>query len=214
MTVRKRQRAAKNHATKNRRISGASRSAHARAHYQNGLVDKAPLEKMASKDSGERVEAEWPPIAGASLYKTTYVRKSGRLSYKYHIVEDDIKNVPLAQSYASRTPDGAPQDGAIKLKEKLGTECKLICCSCKVVLGAKVCGVKGNEIGSLGVSCFQLDHIDPKRPTMSQGRSYKDYLDAYEQNHITIKCYECIGLEYRDQAPDRVGNCRKYKARA
>jgi hypothetical protein len=34
MTVRKRQRAAKNHATKNRRISGASRSAHARAHYQ------------------------------------------------------------------------------------------------------------------------------------------------------------------------------------
>jgi hypothetical protein len=47
MTVRKRARAAKNHATKNRRISGASRSAHARAHYQNGVVDKPPLEKKS-----------------------------------------------------------------------------------------------------------------------------------------------------------------------
>ena len=208
MTVRKRQRAAKNHATKNLRISGASRSAHARAHYQNGLVDKAPLEKMASKDSGERVEAEWPPIAGASLYRTTTIAK--RITYKYHIVEDDIKNVPLAQSYASRTPDGAPQDGAIKLKEKLGTECKLICCSCKVVLGAKVCGVKGNEIGSLSVSCFQLDHPDPKRPTMSQGRSYKDYLHAYKHGHIVIKCYEYMGLQYNLQGLQHAGNSRNY----
>ena len=55
MTVRKRQRAAENHATKNRRISGASRSAHARAHYQNGVVDKPPLEKMAPNDDAELV---------------------------------------------------------------------------------------------------------------------------------------------------------------
>ena len=206
-----RQRAAKNHATKNRAISGASRSAHARAHYQNGVVDKPPLEKMASKDDGTRVVASWPAIEGASLYRAKKKTGGGKAFY---IVEKDIKNFPLVQSHTRRTKDGAPAEGAVKLKEMLGAEGKLICCSCKVVLGAKVCGVKGNEIGSLGVSCFQLDHIDPKRPTMSQGRSYKDYLDAYKQNHITIKCYECIGLEYRDQAPDRVGNCRKYAATA
>jgi hypothetical protein len=205
MTVRKRQRAAKNHATKNRRISGASRSAHARAHYQDGVVDKPPLEKMAPKDDGTRVVASWPAIEGASLYRT----KSGT-SKAFYIEEKDIKNFPLVQSHTKRTKDGAPMRGAIKLKELLGAEGKLICCSCKVVLGAKVCGVKGNEIGSLSVSCFQLDHIDPKRPTMSQGQSYKDYLDAYEQNHIAIKCYECIGLQYNLQGKQHAGNTRKY----
>ena len=211
MTVRKRQRAAKNHATKNRRISGASRSAHARAHYQNGVVDKPPLEKMASKDDGTRVVASWPAIEGASLYRAKKKTGSGP---GFYIVEKDIKNFPLVQSHTRRTKDGAPAEGAVKLKEMLGAEGKLICCSCKVVLGAKVCGVKGNEIGSLSVSSFQLDHIDPKRPTMSQGRSYKDYLDAYEQNHIAIKCYECIGLQYNLQGLQHGGNSRKYKARA
>ena len=207
MTVRTRQRAAKNHATKNRAISGASRSAHARAHYQNGVVDKPPLEKMAPKDDGTRVVASWPAIEGASLYRT----KSGNARV-FYIEEKDIKNFPLAQSHTKRTKDGAPTRGAIKLKELLGAEGKLICCSCKKVLGAKVCGVKGNEIGQLGVSSFQLDHIDPTRPTMSQGQSYKDYKDAYEQNHIAIKCYECIGLQYNLQGMQHGGNSRNYAA--
>ena len=66
----------------------------------------------------------------------------------------------------------------------------------------------------LGVSSFQLDHIDPKRPTMSQKRSFEAYLQAWNASHIVAKCYECIGLEYQDQGMDRVGNSRKYKARA
>jgi hypothetical protein len=202
MTVRKRQRAAKNHATKNRAISGASRSAHARAHYQNGVVDKPPLEKMASKDDGTRVVASWPAIEGASLYGT----KSGNARV-FHIEEKDIQNFQLAQSYAKRTKDGAPTQGAIKLKEMLGAEGKLICCETGRALGyVSRSGVP------YGVSSFQLDHIDPKRPTMSQGRSYKDYLDAYEQGHIAIKCYEYIGLQYNLQGLQHTGNCRKYAA--
>ena len=210
MTVQLRKRATKKyHATKNHRNRGAHRSAHARAHYQNGVVDKAPLEKMVPKDTGKRVVATWKAIANAKMSSA----KNGN-AMSYYIVEKDIKKFPLAQSYTKRTKDGAPTTGAIKLKEMLGAEGKLICCRCKVVFGAQVCGVEGNEIGSLSISCFQLDHIDRKRPSMSQGRSYKDYLHAYEQDHIAIKCYECIGLEYKDQAPDRVGNNRKYKARA
>ena len=202
MTVRKRQRAAENHATKNRRISGASRSAHARAHYQNGIVDKAPLEKMVPKDDGTRVVASWPAIEGASLYGT----KSGNARV-FHIEEKDIQNFQLAQSYAKRTKDGAPTTGAIKLKEMLGAEGKLICCKTGRALGyVSRSGVP------YGVSSFQLDHPDSKRPTMSQGQSFKDYLHAYEQGHIEIKCYEYIGLQYTLQGLQHGGNSRNYAA--
>ena len=197
------------HSTKNHRISGASRSAHAREHFQSGIIDKAPLEKMASEDSGGRVIATWPPIAGATMYETKYEKAS-----MYHIVEEEIEKYPLALSYTERSKDGAPTEGAVKLKEKLLAEGLLVCSRCKVVFGAKVCDVEGNEIGSLGVSSFQLDHIDPKRPTMSQKRSFEAYLQAWNASHIVAKCYECIGLEYQDQGMDRVGNCRNYKARA
>ena len=89
----------------------------------------------------------------------------------------------------------------------LGAEGKLICCKTGRALGyVSRSGVP------YGVSSFQLDHIDPKRPTMSQGRSFKDYLHAYEQGHIEIKCYEYIGLQYNLQGLQHVGNCRKYAA--
>ena len=200
MTVRKRQRAAKNHATKNRRISGTRSSAHARAHYQDGVVDKPPLEKMAPKDDGTRVVASWPAIEGASLYRT----KNGT-SKAFYIEEKDIKNFQLAQSHAPRTKDGAPTEGAIKLKEMLGAEGKLICCETGRALGyVSRSGVP------YGVSSFQLDHPDPKRPTMSQGRSYKDYLHAYKHGHIVIKCYEYMGLQYNLQGLQHAGNSRNY----
>jgi len=89
----------------------------------------------------------------------------------------------------------------------LGAEGKLICCRCKVVFGAQMCNMEGNEFGELGISSFQLDHINPKRPTMSQGRSYKDYLHAYEQGHIKPKCYECIGTPTSTRSC-----CRRWRA--
>ena len=206
MTVRKRQRAAKNHATKNRAISGASRSAHARAHYQNGVVDKPPLKKMKGKvEPGKRVIAEWLLIKGAPLCVT---RNAAGKPY-YYIDEKAINKFSLAQSHTPRTSTGAPNEGAIKLKEMLGAEGKLICCKTGRALGyVSRSGVP------YGVSSFQLDHIDPKRPTMSQGRSFQDYMDAYEQGQIGIKCYECIGLQYNKQGMEHVGNCRKYAATA
>jgi hypothetical protein len=206
MTVRKRARAAKNHATKNRRIKGAHRSEHARAHFQNGVVDKAPLKKMKGKvEPGKRVIAEWLPIKGAPLCVANAI---------YYIDEKAINKFSLAQSYAQRTKTGAPKEGAIKLKELLGADGKLVCGRCNVIFGAKVCDTEGNEFGQLGVSSFQLDHIDPKHPTMSQGRSFQDYMDAYEQGQIIPKCYECIGLQYNKQGMEDVGNCRKYAATA
>ncbi|KOO30913.1 hypothetical protein Ctob_011699 [Chrysochromulina tobinii] len=204
MTVRKRQRAAKNHATKNRRIRGASRSAHALAHYQNGVVDKAPLKKKKGKvEPGKRVIAEWLPIKGAPLCVTRNAAGKPR----YYIDEKAIKQFRLAQSYTPRSKNGAPKEGAIKLKEMLGAEGKLICCKTGRALGyVSRSGVP------YGVSSFQLDHIDPKRPTMSQGRKYKDYLHAYEQGHIEIKCYEYIGLQYNLQGLQHGGNSRNYAA--
>ncbi|KOO52843.1 hypothetical protein Ctob_016458 [Chrysochromulina tobinii] len=204
MTVRKRARAAKNLATKNRRIKGAHRSEHARAHFQNGVVDKAPLKKMKGKvEPGKRVIAEWPLIKGAPLCVT---RNAAGNPY-YYIDEKAINKFSLAQSYTPRTSTGAPNEGAIKLKEMLGAEGKLICCKTGRALGyVSRSGVP------YGVSSFQLDHIDPKRPTMSQGRSFQDYMDAYEQGQIEIKCYEYIGLQYNLQGLQHVGNCRKYAA--
>mgnify|MGYP000872119504 FL=1 len=202
MTVRKRARAAKNHATKNRRIKGAHRSEHARAHFQNGVVDKAPLKKKKGKvEPGKRVIAEWLPIKGAPLCVTRGA--TGRP--RYYIDKKAIKQFPLAQSYTKRTKDGAPKEGAIKLKEMLGAEGKLICCKTGRALGyVSRSGVP------YGVSSFQLDHIDPKRPTMSQGRSFQDYMDAYEQGQIEIKCYEYIGLQYNLQGLQHGGNTRNY----
>ena len=101
--------------------------------------------------------------------------------------------------------DGAPVVGSTKLKEMLGAEGKLICCKTGRALGyVSRSGVP------YGVSSFQLDHVDPKRPSMSQGQSFKDYLDAYEQGHIVIKCYEYIGLQYNLQGLQHGGNTRNY----
>jgi hypothetical protein len=206
MTVRKRQRAAKNHATKNRRIKGAHRSEHARAHFQNGVVDKAPLKKMKGKvEPGKRVIAEWLLIKGAPLCVTRRSAAGKPTKPNYYIDEKAINKFSLAQSHTPRTSTGAPKEGAIKLKEMLGAEGKLICCKTGRALGY----VSRSGV-TYGVSSFQLDHIDPKRPTMSQGRSFKDYLHAYEQNHIAIKCYEYIGLQYNLQGLQHAGNTRKY----
>ena len=190
------------HSTKNHRIPGARRSAHAREHFQSGIIDKAPLEKMASEDSGGRVIATWPPIAGATMYETKYEKAS-----MYHIVEEEIEKYPLAQSYTQRSKTGAPTQGAVKLKEKLGAEGKLVCCKT-----GRALGYVGRSGVPYGVSSFQLDHIDPKRPTMSQSQSYEDYLHAYEQGHIVIKCYEYMGLQYNLQGMQHGGNSRKYAA--
>jgi hypothetical protein len=208
MTVRKRARAAKNHATKNRRIKGAHRSEHARAHFQNGVVDKAPLKKMKGKvEPGKRVIAEWPLIKGAPLCVTRRSAAGKPTKPNYYIDEKAINKFSLAQSHTPRTSDGAPKEGAIKLKEMLGAEGKLICCKTGRALGyVSRSGVP------YGVSSFQLDHIDPKRPTKSQGRSFQDYMDAYEQGQIEIKCYEYIGLQYNLQGLQHVGNSRKYAA--
>ena len=196
----------KYHATKNHRNRGAHRSAHARAHYQNGVVDKAPLEKMVPKDTGKRVVATWKAIANAKMSSAKNGGKNGN-AMSYYIVEKDIKKFPLAQSYTKRTKDGAPTTGAIKLKEMLGAEGKLICCKTGRALGyVSRSGVP------YGVSSFQLDHIDPKRPTMSQRKSYKAYLDAYEKGHIVIKCYEYMGLQYNLQGMQHGGNSRNYAA--
>ena len=191
--------ARKNHATKNLRISGSRRSAHAREHYQSGVIDKAPLEKMAPEDSGERVVATWPAIAGANLYMDK--------AYRFRIVEEEIEKFPLAQSYTVRTKNGAPTSGAIKLQEELGAEGKLVC-----ILTGRALGYVSRSGVPYGVSSFQLDHHDPKRPTMSQGASYADYLHAYEQGHIVIKCYEYMGLQYNLQGMQHGGNSRNYAA--
>ena len=196
------------HHAKNRRISGANRSAHSRAHYLNGVVDKVPLKKKASKGTGKFAVATWAAIANAKMSSS----KNGNSGTVWTIVEKAIKQFPLAASYTRRTKDGAPKEGAIKLKEKLGAEGKLVCGRCKVNFGAQVCDTEGNEVGQLGVSSFQLDHTDPKHPTMSQGRSFQDYMDAYEQGQIEFKCYEYIGLQYNLQGLEHVGNCRTYAA--
>ena len=193
------------HSTKNRRISGKHRSAHAVAHFQNGVVDKPPLEKMVAKEvGGELVIADWAAIKGATLHT--------RAKNIWHIVDEDLHKYPLAQSYTERYKNGSPKEGAVKLKEKLGAEDKLKCFGCPAVLGDPVCDTAGKGLGVLGVSSFQLDHHDPKRPTMSQGRGYADYLHAYEQGHIVIKCYEYMGLQYNLQGMQHGGNSRNYAA--
>ena len=203
------------HHAKNHRISGTRRSAHARAHFQNGVVDKAPLKKKKGKvEPGKRVIAEWLLIKGAPLCVTRRSAAGKPTKPNYFIDEKAINKFSLAQSHTPRTSTGAPKQGAIKLKELLGADGKLVCGRCNVIFGAKVCDTEGNEFGQLGVSSFQLDHIDPKHPTMSQGRSFQDYMDAYEQGQIEIKCYECIGLQYNKQGMEHVGNCRNYAATA
>ena len=193
------------HATTNLRIRVARVSALARKHFQSGRIAKPPLKKMKPKMSRKRgVVAEWPAIKGATL--------SMSKSKHYYIVAKDRAKYPLAQTWTGRDKTGAPREGALKLKEKLGAEGKLKCTVCTKVFGARMCNTKGIEIARIGVSSFQLDHIDPKRPTMSQGRSYKAYLDAYEKGHLAIKCYECIGLQYGLQGMEHVGNNRNYTA--
>jgi len=162
----------------------------------------------------ERVIAEWLPIKGAPLRVSRRNAAGKPTTPNYYIDEEAIKQFQLAQSYTPRSSTGAPTEGAIKLKELLGAGGKLVCCRCNVVFGEKVCDTEGNEFGQLGVSSFQLDHIDPKHPTMSQGRSFQDYMQAYEQGQIAPKCYECMGLQYNDQGLEHVGNCRNYAATA
>ena len=194
------------HATKNLRIGATRVSALARKHFQSGRIAKPPLKKMKPKMSRKRgVIAEWPAIKGATLFWSPSAKH-------YYIVAKDRAKYPLAQTWTQRTKTGAPKEGALKLKEKLGAEGKLVCTDCTKAFGARICNTKGSEIARIGVSSFQLDHIDPKRPTMSQGRSYEAYLDAYEKGHLAIKCYECIGLQYGLQGMEHVGNTRKYTA--
>ena len=193
------------HATKNLRISAARVSALARKHFQSGRIAKPLLKKKKPKMSRKRgVVAEWPAIKGATLSMTK--------AKHYYIVAKDRAKYPLAQTWTRRTKTGAPKEGALKLKEKLGAEGNLKCTVCTKVFGARMCNTKGIEIARIGVSSFQLDHIDPKRPSMSQGRSYEAYLDAYEKGHLAIKCYECIGLQYNLQGMEHVGNSRNYTA--
>ena len=188
------------HATKNLRIGATRVSALARKHFQSGRIAKPPLKKMKPKMSRKRgVVAEWPAIKGATL--------SMAKTKHYYIVAKDRAKYPLAQTWTQRTKTGAPKEGALKLKEKLGAEGKLVCC-----MTGRALGYVSHSGRKYGVSSFQLDHIDPKRPTMSQGRSYKAYLDAYEKGHLAIKCYECIGLQYGLQGMEHVGNNRNYTA--
>ena len=188
------------HATKNLRIGATRVSALARKHFQSGRIAKPPLKKMKPKMSRKRgVVAEWPAIKGATL--------SMAKTKHYYIVAKDRAKYPLAQTWTQRTKTGAPMEGALKLKEKLGAEGKLVCC-----MSGRALGYVSHSGRKYGVSSFQLDHIDPKRPTMTQGRSYKAYLDAYEKGHLAIKCYECIGLQYGLQGMEHVGNNRNYTA--
>ena len=188
------------HATTSLRIGAARRGALARKHFQSGRIAQPPLKKMKPKMSRKRgVVAEWPAIKGATL--------SMAKTKHYYIVAKDRAKYPLAQTWTQRTKTGAPKEGALKLKEKLGAEGKLVCC-----MTGRALGYVSHSGRKYGVSSFQLDHIDPKRPTMSQGRSYKAYLDAYEKGHLAIKCYEYIGHQYSLQGMEHVGNNRKYTA--
>ena len=188
------------HATTNLRIRAARVSALARKHFQSGRIAKPPLKKMKPQMSRKRgVIAEWPAIKGATL--------SMAKTKHYYIVAKDRAKYPLAQTWTGRDKTGAPREGALKLKEKLGAEGKLVCC-----MTGRALGYVSHSGRKYGVSSFQLDHIDPKRPTMSQRKSYKAYLDAYEKGHIVIKCYEYMGLQYNLQGMQHGGNSRNYAA--